>query len=65
MNAVDIKYEKIYPIDLTFDNEIGDCFTFCRSLNPMFEFDFSDSIFQDEKNLEVDKELILKIFDNR
>lgn len=62
--AEDIKYGGIFHIGTTDSNEVGDYIISEKSLLPMFGVDLSDPVFQDEQNLEITKELVLKIYDN-
>ena len=60
----DLKYGGFFQIGANANNQVGDYIISEKSLLPMFRVDLSDPVFQDEQNLEITKELVLKIYDN-
>jgi len=60
--AEDLKYGGLYNIGTTDNNQVGDYIISEKSLFPMFQIDLSDPVFKNEKNLEITKELVLKIY---
>ena len=62
--AEDLKYGGVFQVGITVDNQVGDYIVNKESLSPMFQVDLSDPIFENEENLEITKELVLKIYNN-
>ena len=62
--AEDLKYGGVFQIGMNTNNQVGDYIISEKSLSPMFLADLSDPIYENEENLEITKELVLKIYNN-
>ena len=60
--AEDLKYGGFFQIGANANNQVGDYIVSEKSLSPMFQVDLSDPVFENEENLEITKELVLRIY---